>query len=201
MKKVETVEVKFIKFNTAVIMALVCLLVGFIGGNIYSVYKASPAQASSQAYVPTPDSSQGPGVDANRTQQILALEKQAENNPNNAAVWVQLGNLYYDSGLNQKAIRAYNKYLVLNPNNPDVWTDLGVMYRRNKQPQDAVAAFEKAMTIKPDHEQAHFNKGVVLMNDLNDREGAVKIWTALLKLNPTFRTPSGVPLINYISEF
>jgi len=201
MKKVETVEVKFIKLNTALILALVCLVVGFIGGNIYSVYKAGSDQPNVQAYNPTPGNNQRPMVDANRTQQILLLVKQAESDPNNAATWLQLGDLYYDSGITQKAIRAYNKYLVLNPSNPDVWTDLGVMYRRNKQPQEAIAAFEKAMAISPIHEQSRFNKGVVLMNDLNNRDGAGKIWTELLKINPTFRTPGGVPLINYISEF
>ena len=34
MKKVEKVEVKYIKLDTVVVIAIACLLIGFIGGNI-----------------------------------------------------------------------------------------------------------------------------------------------------------------------
>lgn len=200
MKKTETVEVRFIKLNTALILALICLVAGFIGGNIYSVYKSSSAQTGNQTYAPVQASAPGPPVDHGRTQQILALEKQTAAEPENKTAWLQLGNLYYDSDIVKKAIQAYNKYLDLDPDNPDVWTDLGVMLRRNQQPQEAIAAFEKAMALDPEHEQSRFNKGVVLLSDLKNRDGAVKVWTELLKINPTFRTPNGVPLINYMGD-
>jgi len=40
MKKEEKVEIKYIKQSTAISIALICIFVGFIAGNIYSVYKA-----------------------------------------------------------------------------------------------------------------------------------------------------------------
>jgi tetratricopeptide (TPR) repeat protein len=68
------------------------------------------------------------------------------------------------------------------------------MYRRNGQPLKAIESFDKAMAIVPNHEQSRFNKGIVLRYDLNDREGAIRAWEELLKINPGAIAPNGQPL-------
>jgi tetratricopeptide (TPR) repeat protein len=88
----------------------------------------------------------------------------------------------------------------LNPNNADVTTDLGVMYRRTGQPQKAIEAFDKAAKIDPGHETALFNKGIVLMHDLNDLERAVKAWEELVKRNPAATSPTGQPVKNLVEK-
>ena len=190
MKKQEKVEVQYIKMNTALTIALVCLIVGFLGGIVYSTYKsgrramASPGRmAASEPAAPT--------MTPQQSQRILALEKEVSANPGNQNAWGELGNLYFDSGNHQGAIRSYLEYLKLDPDNPDVLTDLGVMYRRNGQPQEALASFEKAAAADPRHEQSRFNKGVVLMQDLGRPEEATRIWQELSELNPNFQMPSG----------
>jgi len=72
------------------------------------------------------------------------------------------------------------------------------MYRRNGQPQKAVELFDRAITIAPNLEQPRFNKGVVLLNDMKDREGAIKAWEELLKINPNALAPGGQPLTELI---
>ena len=126
-----------------------------------------------------------------QSQRILSLEKIVADDPGNANAWVELGNLYFDSGNHQGAIRSYLKYLELEPENPNVLTDLGVMYRRNGQPQEALASFERAMAADPSHQQSRFNKGVVLMQDLGRADEATRIWEELTVLNPDFLMPSG----------
>jgi tetratricopeptide (TPR) repeat protein len=86
---------------------------------------------------------------------------------------------------------AYKKSLELNPQNADVWTDMGVMYRRNGQPAEAIKAFDKAIEINPRHEISRFNKGIVLLHDLNDQENAIRAWEELLKINPIAMAPTG----------
>ena len=90
------------------------------------------------------------------------------------------------------------KATALKPNNANVQTDLGVMYRKAGQPKEAIEAFEKAVRIDPKHEIARFNKGIVLLHDLNDREGALKVWQDLVNINPAAMTPSGKPLAELI---
>ncbi len=74
------------------------------------------------------------------------------------------------------------------------------MYRRNGQPGKAVEAFDKAMAIAPNHEQSRFNKGIVLRYDMNDREGAVKVWEELLRINPSATAPNGQPMSEAIKS-
>ena len=132
---------------------------------------------------------------------ILALEKEAAADPNNVDTWIRLGNLYFDTDNFENAIRTYEKALSLKPDNANVQTDLGVMYRRNGQPKKAVEAFDRAIKIDPKHEVSRFNKGIVLLHDLSDKEGALRAWEELLSVNPTAMTPSGQPLKDLLKRF
>lgn len=183
-------EAKKYEINTVVIVAFACLLIGFLGGALFMTLDSNPggSQPPSPATFSAPAS---PAAAAQQTERILALEKTTSADAKNSEAWLELGNLYFDNNLYQKAIQAYNAYLKINPDNPDVWTDLGVMYRRTQKPQDALNAFEKAISIAPWHQQSRFNKGFVLMSDLKNPEAAFQTWEELAKINPHFRTPSG----------
>ncbi len=195
MKKVKEVEVKYVTLNTALIIGLVGLIVGFIGGNIYSLYKSGSMRPRLSG---TPDVSQNTTME--QSGRMLALEREVEKNPGNTAAWLELGNLYFDTGKHQEAIQAYVKYLEINPDNANVWTDLGVMYRRTGNPSEAISSFDKAVEIDSQHQQARFNKGIVLFHDLGNRDAARKAWEELLKINPDFRTPTGQTLKELIEK-
>jgi tetratricopeptide (TPR) repeat protein len=195
MKKVKEVEVKYITLNTALIIGLVGLIVGFIGGNIYSLYK-SGSMGAKQANLG--GSSQAISMD--QSGRMLALEREVGNNPNSLAAWLELGNIYFDTGKFQDAIQAYSKYLSLNPNNANVWTDLGVMYRRSGNPVEAISSFDKAIELDPQHEQARFNKGIVQFYDLGNRDAAVQTWQELIEINPNFQTTSGQTIKEFVKK-
>ncbi|MCJ7602679.1 MAG: tetratricopeptide repeat protein [Desulfobulbaceae bacterium] len=180
----------YIKKETMWFVVLVAVAFGFLAGIVFSVYKSgpSPAPVSQQA---VQQQSQAPSADAQTTQTILALEKEVVAHPDNIEAWTQMGNYYFDSDNFSKAIEAYNKSLALSPNNADVLTDLGVMYRRNGSPNDAIAAFDRAITVDPNHATARFNRGIVQLYDLKDRDGAIQTWEALVKLHPDAKAPNG----------
>jgi cytochrome c-type biogenesis protein CcmH/NrfG len=196
MKKEEMVEVKYIKLNTALLIGFIALVVGFLGGNVYSVYKGGPAVSRAALSQPAG----GNPAAAAQAARITALENEVKINPENKLAWVELGNLYFDADLTDGAIRAYNAFLKLEPGNANVWTDLGVMYRRSRQEVKALGAFEQAIRLDPRHEQSRFNKGVVLFYDMKDNAAARKAWEELTAINPLFRTPSGKPLQDLIEE-
>ena len=192
MGKVKKVEVKTVPLNTALIIGLIALVVGFIAGNIYSVYKS------------------GSGVDTQTPEQeratrelgrIFALEREVKSNPNNSDAWLELGNLYFDTNKYQDSIQAYNRHLSLSPGNPNVWTDLGIMYRRAGNPTEAIASFDKALELNPRHAQARFNKGIVLYYDVGFRDEAVKIWRELSEISPNFRTPDGRTIKQFLKQY
>lgn len=186
-----------VKTQTAAIVAVLCLVVGFLGGIVFSVYKSPTTPVAPQ---PQQQAQQPQDMSQQLAGQVLALEREVANNPDNVGAWTQLGHVYFDTNQYDKAIKAYTKSLELNPNDANVWTDLGVMYRRSKQPQKAVEAFSKAIAADPAHETSRFNKGIVLLYDLNDRAGAIEAWEGLVSINPNATAPNGQLIKDMIAQ-
>jgi len=178
MTNVKKVEIKTVSLNTALIIGLIALLIGFFGGNIYNAYKSGSSGVTQNPSINAPIQDSG---------RMFALEQQLKSNPNNATAWMDLGNLYFDSNKPLDAIHAYTQYLAINPNNANVWTDLGIMYRRSDNPTEAVASFDKAMELDPRHEHSRYNKGLVLYYDIGFQDEAYKVWWELSKINPNYR--------------
>lgn len=203
MAKQKNTEGNFVKKEMMLIVALIALVIGFLGGIFYSAFQTGPTgsvqTASAPAGPPQQQQSQ-PNLSNEQARNILSLEQEVAINPTNGDAWTQLGHVYFDTGNFSKAIRAYEKSLELSPDNPDVLTDLGVMYRRNGQTEKALASFDRAIAIAPNHEQSRFNKGIVLRYDMNDREGAVKAWEDLLRVNPSAMAPNGQPMSEAIKS-
>jgi cytochrome c-type biogenesis protein CcmH/NrfG len=204
MAKQKNSEGDYVKKEIMLIVALIALVIGFLGGIFYSAFQDGPTgsvQTASAPAGPPPQQQQSqPNLSNEQARNILSLEQEVAINPTNVEAWTNLGHVYFDTGSFAKAIRAYEKSLELSPDNPNVLTDLGVMYRRNGQPGKALEAFDKAIAIAPNHEQSRFNKGIVLRYDMNDREGAVKVWEDLLRINPSAVAPNGQPLSEAIKS-
>ena len=200
MAKQKSPEGNFVKKETMLVVALIALVVGFLGGVFYSALQSGPTGSVQTSSAPPQQQQQQQGMSNEQARTILDLEQEVAVNPTNVNAWIQLGHVYFDTNNPPKAIRAYEKALELNPNNPDVMTDLGVMYRRNGQPDKALATFDQVIAIAPNHEQSRFNKGIVLRYDMNDVEGARKAWEELIKINPNALAPNGIPVSEAIKS-
>lgn len=192
----------YVKKETMLLVALAALVTGFLAGIVFSVYKAptSPPATVQRPVAPAQRMPQQQGLSQEQADRILALEKELAANPGNVEAWIMLGNIWFDTHKYEKAIKAYTRSLELEPNNADVLTDLGVMYRRNNQPEEALSSFDKAVMIDPKHDVSRFNKGIVLLHDLNDTAGAVKAWEELERVNPSAMAPNGQPIREMIEE-
>jgi len=171
----------YVKKQTLYLAVVAALILGFLGGVIYSVYRTPAGEVHPQA--------------ANQSQEaaatIASLEKATRDNPTNGQTWVELGHAYFDTGQAKQAIAAYLKALELEPGNLNVMTDLGVMYHQDNQHQQAIDLFDQVLKLDPKHEQARFNKGVVLLVGFNDRKRAVAEWRILVGYHPMAAAPSG----------
>ncbi len=179
----------YVKQQTLFTAVAVTFVVGFMCGVILTAYRTAPLQSERAAADPHPE------------HMVDSLEEQVVQEPDNVEAWLHLGNAYFDGEQYQKAISAYEKAIALDPENADAMTDMGVMYRRIGQPRKAVAVFDAALEKKPDHEIARFNKGIVLMFDLKEKEKALASWRKLLEINPLFMTPGGQSLESLIRTY
>lgn len=181
--------------------ALTALAAGAIGFYLGTVFldayrsgKPAPAQTAvaSQA-APAEDH-------AEEKVRIRVLQAETAAHPENAAAWVELGNLFFDTHQPAQAVGAYETALKLGAGSADIWTDLGVMQRELGRFQEALASFDQAIALDPRHDNARFNKGVVLLHDLRDRAGALAAWEELVRIRPDARTPDGQLLSEVIKQ-
>ena len=184
---------QYVSKQTLVTSVFVALMVGFFGGLVFGIYKTSSG-------LPTAQSGSMPGDDG-RAQMLQALTEKVRQDPNDTDAWIQLGHLNFDRNAVPEAIEAYEKALALQPDNAPVRTDLGIMYRRAKRPEEAIREFDRAIVIDPKLENARFNKGVVLLHDLNDKAGALQAWEELLKINPVAMAPNGQSVDELIMHY
>jgi len=191
---------EYAKKQTVLVVGIVAFALGFLSGILFALYK-TPSDVNIQTTETHQHAEKKQDIPAEMAAKILKLEKWTLEKPDDAAAWTELGNSYFDTGKHEKALEAYQKALEFNPNNAEVLTDMGVMYRRTGKPAEAVKSFDKAIAIDPRAEIARFNKGIVLMHDLNDVEGAIKAWEELVEINPVAVTPNGQSVEKLIQKF
>jgi cytochrome c-type biogenesis protein CcmH/NrfG len=194
MPQAEQANLKnYMRKETSLLIALVALAVGFFGGVYFGVTKSGPS-------LPGMPGGGGAAVQRDLSAEIAVLEKKTRDEPSDIAAWVNLGNLYFGSDQYERSIQAYRTALELDPGNADVWTDMGVMHRRAGRSEEAVKAFDRAIAANPKHEISRLNKGIVLLHDLEDVQGAIRAWEGLLDLNPMAGFPGGMSVDQVVQQ-
>lgn len=106
---------------------------------------------------------------------IDSLNKAAEVDPNQVAIWNAMGEAYSGMGHSQtgddrnksydKAIESYQKSLAIKPNEAGVYNQIGNLYGSEKKIPEATEALTKAAQIDPAMApKAYFNMGANLVN-------------------------------------
>lgn len=184
---------------------MVGLAAGFLLARSLYVEAARPASgpvllgpaapgAAPPAGPPVPAASPGPGGggpaqdDPERAAalhaEINALIGKTKADPKDRASRVALGNITFDNGLYDLAIKYYEEALVLDGSDPSVITDLGVAYRYSRQSAKAVEHFERAVALDPNHIKGWYNIAVVKLADLSDPAGAKVALDKAMALQP-----------------
>ena len=189
------IEGNYVRKGTFLMVTLLALAVGFFGGVVFAVFKSDSKISTPSARMPPPQAAVPVSAD-----RIAALKQQTEANPGDTKAWTELGNAYFDSKNFEKSISAYRKSLELDPSNPNVWTNMGVMYRRSGKPEEAIKAFDQAIAADPKHEVSRMNKGIVLLHDLKDVDGAIRAWEGLLEVNPIATAPNGISIDSMVVQ-
>lgn len=185
-----------VKPKTPYVTYLIIFIVGFLSGIAFTVLRDDSTGIGGSGA--TNQASQGP---SDETQQaIINLEAEVTSNPENFQAWVRLGHLYFDTNQPKKAIGAYTKSLELHSGDANILTDLGVMYRRDNQPSKAVELFNQAIAKDPNHIPSRFNKGIVLLYDLQQVADAVESWESILRIDPEAKTAGGESIRQFIDR-
>ena len=131
--------------------------------------------------------SKSSGVDLANINAINELENKVRTNPNDKESIIKLANLLQDSGLFERAITFYKKYMELEPRDPNARVDMGICYYNLNDFQSAIKEMETALKFQPEHQIAHLNLGIVNLSAGN--VAASKEWfTKAVAINPDSET-------------
>jgi cytochrome c-type biogenesis protein CcmH/NrfG len=175
------------KKEAVILVVVIAFLVGFITGATVAILKGTkevekPAVVQKPQMAPMPLPKGPDPIEA--ASKIQSLKEIVKKDPKNLPAWIELGNLYFDSGQPKEAIEAYRQYLAVKPDNSDVRTDMGIMYRALGEFDRAIEEFKKAAQSDPKHINSRYNIGIVLLHDKGDIKGAIKAWEEYLKVDP-----------------
>jgi cytochrome c-type biogenesis protein CcmH/NrfG len=158
------------------------LLVGWILGSQQGRPAVPAAVPAAQAAAPQPaGAAPAQPLDENRAR---ALQATADANPSDAAVRIELGNLYFDAERYADAIRWYEAAIKIDPKSVNASTDLGVAFYYTNQPDRALAQFDHSLSIDPTHAKTLLNMGIVRAFGKQDLAGAVEAWQKVVEVAP-----------------
>lgn len=165
------------------------LLVGWIIGSQQgrtATPSADAPAASAQQSAQTPRQRTAAPLDEGRA---TTLARQAGENPRDASVRIELGNVYFDAERFEDAVKWYEQALELDPKNVNASTDLGIGYYYLNQPDRALSQFERSLAIDPLHTKTLLNIGIVRAYGKDDLDGAARAWQRVVEIAPD--TPEG----------
>jgi tetratricopeptide (TPR) repeat protein len=165
-----------------VVFTVAGILFGFVVGYMAAGWGQRPEAVSGSAAAPAsgPAAPASSTLDPNEEQALVAL---AERDPGDVAVRVELGNLYMDHQMWEKAIRWYREAVTTNPGLLNVRTDLGACLVHAGRPAEGLAEFEAVLQQDEGHRNALYNKGIALTR-LGRTEEAVAAWEEVLRRHP-----------------
>jgi len=111
-----------------------------------------------------PDNSQ---VNLANLEEINELESKVTENPDDMESTLHLSHLLQDSGLYEKAIINYRKYLTKFPDNADARVDMAICFYNLGDNATAINEMETALKYNPKHQIAHLNLGIVNLASRN----------------------------------
>jgi cytochrome c-type biogenesis protein CcmH/NrfG len=194
-----------VKIET-IVTAIIFLSVGFLAGFIYKSQRqvGVPAAAVAEAAAGAQSSSTGAmGTSGNASDEpamglpaghppleisqiIQSYEQRARQNPQDAAIPLQLANYLYDNKYYNLAIEWYQRSLKLNANDINARTDLGTCYFYTGQARQAIAEYNKSLDLDPNHQPTIFNLIVVNLEGTHELRTAAKYWNELDRQNPNY---------------
>jgi tetratricopeptide (TPR) repeat protein len=177
----------------SIVLAVAAAFFGLMVGWVIGSQQAGPSRFASPPAAVSQPAQAAPGQAAVPPEQMprqldqaeaQRLQTEAEKNPGDAKVRVDLGNLYFDVGRFTEAVSWYQAALKIRPADADVSTDLGVCYYSLNDPDRALQQFEASLKIDPKHTKTLLNQGIVRAFGKQDLPGAVASWEKLIGIAP-----------------
>ncbi|HEY7474354.1 MAG TPA: tetratricopeptide repeat protein [Vicinamibacterales bacterium] len=167
----------------AIVVGISGTFFGLIVGWILGSQMAAPAPASPAAVTTTaapPSEPPPPPID---TARAADLERRAKAQPGDAAVRVELADIYYDARRFDLAIPWYEAALAIDGKNINASTDLAICYYYTNELDRALAQIDRSLAVDPRHVKSLLNQGIIRYGK-DDLKGAAESWEKVVSIAP-----------------
>jgi len=175
-------------------MAALCLVVGLGMGYLMRGSQLAVLSPQSSAHAATPTAAavtkpmgHRPSLEQMKQMadaQAVPLLDKLKSNPNDSALLLQVGAIYYSTHQFKEATGYYNRALDTDPKNVATRTKLASSLYFGGDIDGAIAQLNRALTDDPKDANAQFDLGVMKLQGKSDPKGALIAWQRLLKTNP-----------------
>jgi len=186
----------------AIILAVICLIVGIAGGWAIRAWQSPAVAGSAQTATDSAPAGKGDSTVAQTPSpaqlkqmadaQAAPLIDKLKSDPNNPESLTNIGNVYYDAQQYPVAVDYYGRALKAKPSDASVRTDLATADWYMGNADEAIAEFDKALTYAPNNPNTLFNRGLVKWQGKKDGAGAVADWEKLLATDPNYEAKDKV---------
>jgi tetratricopeptide (TPR) repeat protein len=112
-------------------------------------------------------------ADGRLTEARQTYERALELKPNHPTLHFDLGNVLFQLGQDQSALRAFQRATQLDPHFAMAWHNLGSVFAHRGDWPNAAAAFQRALELVPTYADSHFTLAEVLRQQGRPEEAAV----------------------------
>jgi len=153
-------------------------------GEVAGTAESAPSPAGPMAPTQSGAAAASPSSAAPMLEEVNALKKTLQTDPNNVTALTRLANLMQDAGMWPQATVLYERAARLAPGEPNLLTDLGICYQNQKMFDKALEQFALAQKADPSHWQSLYNTVIVAGFDLKRYDDAAKALEKLEKIHP-----------------
>ncbi|MEP7212368.1 MAG: tetratricopeptide repeat protein [Acidobacteriota bacterium] len=169
-------------FITGILGLIIGLAVGFVGANKINRESSLPTSDPAIAAAAPNATTVSPGA---AQADVAAMIERAQNEPQNFAVQMDMGQMYAKIGRFDKAAEFYRKGLAINPNNFQANVVLANALFDARQFEEAEKAYSRALEIDPKDVNARTDLGTTFVERANpDYDRGIKEFEAALTLDP-----------------
>jgi len=175
-------------------IATICLLVGLLVGYYLLGSHATPSilQTATPANAPNALAAYDGGHPKLTLEQMKqmadvqssSLLEKSKSDPKNAALLIQIAEIYQASHQFKDAAGYFEKALKIDPKNVPARTELASCLYYSDDTDGALTQLNQALNYNPKDVNALFNLGMIKYRGKKDAAGAIAAWQQLLKANP-----------------
>ena len=120
------------------------------------------------------------------TNAVEHLQQALHYNPENKDALATLGDIYFEAGEYERALKAYRSVLHQDAANAECYSNIGYILWQMDCNDEAIDAYEAALKLDKDNEIAHNNLGVIYLDEHQQVEQSIPYFEKALSLKSDY---------------